>query len=370
MLSEVEKQSLVPLTNAVTFQRGFDLPTQNRRPGPYPVITSSKDSNSYHAEAKVPGPGVVIGRSGAIGGGQYIESDFWPLNTTLWVKDFKGNNKKYIYYLLKSIDFSVFNAGSGVPTLNRNHLSALKVYLPDIHTQDKITDILGKLDEKIQLNGRINDTLDKICQSIFKADIINHPNFERWQKNKIGDCCQVLLGGTPSRAKPEYWNNGTVGWINSGKVNEFRIINPSELITNDALKNSATKILSPGTTVIAITGATLGQVSRLEGAFATNQSVIGIIGNGKISNEFVYFWITFNIHKIIGSRTGGAQQHINRGNVTDFEIIIPSDEVLLSFQQRVKPLMDKIAAKCFEIQTLESLRDTLLPRLTSGKLQV
>ncbi len=91
-----------------------------------PVIAST-GIGGYHNETKVNAPGVVIGRSGSIGGGQYITVDFWPLNTTLWVKDFKGHHPRYVYYLLKSIDFSQFNVGSGVPTLNRNHLSGVLV---------------------------------------------------------------------------------------------------------------------------------------------------------------------------------------------------------------------------------------------------
>ncbi len=116
----------IPLQNVLVLQRGFDLPSQDRTTGIFPVVAST-GVIGQHNVSQVRGPGVVIGRSGSIGGGQYIEKDFWPLNTTLWVKDAKGNDMKYIYYLLKSIDFSIFNNGTGVPTLNRNHLNAIQV---------------------------------------------------------------------------------------------------------------------------------------------------------------------------------------------------------------------------------------------------
>lgn len=117
------------LGDILTLQRGFDLPVGERREGSYPVIASTGQIG-VHSEYAVKGPGVVIGRSGSIGGGQWVGSDFWPLNTTLWVKDFRGNNPAYCYYLLRSIDFSRFNAGSSVPTLNRNHVSGLKIVIP------------------------------------------------------------------------------------------------------------------------------------------------------------------------------------------------------------------------------------------------
>lgn len=117
----------VTLGDVLTLQRGFDLPVQDRKGGVFPVIASTGEVGR-HQEAKVKAPGVVIGRSGSIGGGQYLENDFWPLNTTLWIKEFKGNNERYCYYLLKTIDFQQYNSGSGVPTLNRNHVHPLGCY--------------------------------------------------------------------------------------------------------------------------------------------------------------------------------------------------------------------------------------------------
>ena len=183
----------VSLSDAITLQRGFDLPTSQRKPGRYPVVTSTGMATT-HDEFKVEGPGVVIGRSGSIGGGQYITGDFWPLNTTLWVKDFKANNEKFIYYLLKSLDFSSFNAGAAVPTLNRNHLSALKVTIPDRITQDKIANILGTLDEKIELNRQMNETLEQMGQALFRHYFIDNPEAENWEEGSLDQIASFLNG--------------------------------------------------------------------------------------------------------------------------------------------------------------------------------
>ena len=158
----------VSLGEVLTLQRGFDLSRNKRVEGPFPVIASTGKVGS-HAEAKVRGPGVVIGRSGSLGGGQYIDDDFWPLNTTLWVKDFKGNDRRFCYYLLKSLDLAHYNAGSGVPTLNRNHIYPLPVFLPSLPEQRAIAHILGTLDDKIELNRRMNETLEEMARALFKC---------------------------------------------------------------------------------------------------------------------------------------------------------------------------------------------------------
>ena len=159
--------SEVTLGDVLTLQRGFDLPEAKRTPGPYPVIASTGPVGTHHSAA-VQGPGVVIGRSGSLGGGQFLKSDFWPLNTTLWVKDFHGNDRHFCYYLLKSLDLAHFNAGSGVPTLNRNHIHPLPVRIAPLPEQRTIAHILGTLDDKIELNRRMNETLEAMARALFK----------------------------------------------------------------------------------------------------------------------------------------------------------------------------------------------------------
>jgi len=157
----------IPLSDFITLQRGFDLPTARRKEGNVPVIASTGIAG-YHNEAKVKGPGVVIGRSGSIGGGQYAANDFWPLNTTLWVKDFKGNNPRFTYYLLKGIDFTRFNAGAGVPTLNRNHIDNLCVsnFIPA--EQARIASILSAYDDLIENNLQRIKILEEMAQTIYR----------------------------------------------------------------------------------------------------------------------------------------------------------------------------------------------------------
>lgn len=147
----------------------------------------------------------------------------------------------------------------------------------DLDVQKKCSTILNAIEEKININKRINKNLDELCHLIFKYFFIDFIPFQNneftdteigeipkgWNITTVGDILDCKLGGTPSRSNEDYWG-GDIAWINSGKVNEFRILDASEYITELGLKKSATKLLPAKTTVIAITGATLGQISLLE----------------------------------------------------------------------------------------------------------
>ena len=140
-------------------QRGFDLPAEKIIPGVYPVMMSN-GIGAYHNEYKVKGPGVVTGRSGTIGNLQYVESAFWPHNTTLWVTNFYGNHPKFIYYLYEKIDLKRYKAGSGVPTLNRNDVHDTMVFFPASRKeQELISAVLTYLDDLITLHQRKYDKL-------------------------------------------------------------------------------------------------------------------------------------------------------------------------------------------------------------------
>ena len=220
----------------------------------------------------------------------------------------------------------------------------------------------------------INENLEQQAQTIFRSWFIDFTPFggdapSDWVSTTLGSVCSCELGGTPSRAKPEYWN-GYIPWINSGEVNKFRITKPSETITELGLSKSATKLLPAKTTVIAITGATLGQVSLLEIESCANQSVVGVVPNPTLPYEFIYPFITANIQELISHQTGGAQQHINKQNVESLPIVVPSEEILKEYVGLVGSIYASIANNCFENEHLADIRDSLLPRLMSGELDV
>lgn len=157
------------LGEVLELKRGYDLPKSKRVLGRVPVISSSGESDR-HVEAKVAGPGVVTGRYGTIGEVYFTEEPYWPLNTTLYVRDFKGNDEKFVYYFLKTIDYLQFSDKAAVPGVNRNHLHTAAVRVPkSIAEQKAIAHILGTLDDKIELNRQMNATLEAMAQALFKS---------------------------------------------------------------------------------------------------------------------------------------------------------------------------------------------------------
>ncbi|MGO2891660.1 MAG: restriction endonuclease subunit S [Enterococcus devriesei] len=141
------------LKEIAPLQRGFDLPKSKIKKGPYPVIFSN-GIGEWNDEYKVKGPGVVTGRSGSIGNVSFIEKNYWPHNTSLWVTDFHDNFPQFIFYLYQKVDLSKFGTGSGVPTLNRNDVHAQKVYIPSPKEQVKLAKFFKQLDETITLHQR------------------------------------------------------------------------------------------------------------------------------------------------------------------------------------------------------------------------
>ena len=157
------------LGDFIELKRGYDLPKKQRSKGSIPLI-SSAGVTDFHSEAKVTGPGVVTGRYGTIGEVFYVDSNFWPLNTTLYVKDFKGNDPLFTYYFLKTIDYHQYSDKAAVPGVNRNHLHMANIKVPEsVLEQQRIASILAGFDEKIQLNRQTNQILEQIAQAIFKS---------------------------------------------------------------------------------------------------------------------------------------------------------------------------------------------------------
>lgn len=135
-----------PISQVAPLQRGFDLPARNIEPGPYPIVYSNGIDGS-HKIAMIKGPGVVTGRSGTLGKVHYVELDYWPHNTSLWVTRFNNNDPKFIYYLYESLHFERFSSGSGVPTLNRNDAHSHRIALPvDSGEQRAIATALSDVD--------------------------------------------------------------------------------------------------------------------------------------------------------------------------------------------------------------------------------
>ena len=156
------------LGEVIELKRGYDLPQKERIRGAFPLVSSSGVTD-HHGSAMAKGPGVVTGRYGTLGKVFFVREDFWPLNTTLYVRDFKGNDPRFISYFLSTLDFLSYSDKAAVPGLNRNHLHQARVRVPaDVTEQRAIAHILGGLDDKIELNRRRNQTLEAMARALFQ----------------------------------------------------------------------------------------------------------------------------------------------------------------------------------------------------------
>ncbi len=265
-------------------------------------------------------------------------------------------------------------------------LRSFKIELPPLPTQRKITSVLSAYDDLIENNTRRIEILEEMAQRIYREWFV-HFRFPRnekvrmvdselwlipegWKVVKIGERFTTVLGGTPSRKKPEFWEQGTIPWINSGKVNDLRVVNESHLITQVGLDRSSAKLMPKRTTVLAITGATLGQVSLLEIEACANQSVVGIYDEQHIFSEYLYLTFQEIIDAVIQHASGGAQQHINKEIVNDVKVVLPAERIIEAFNSSIRPMFDSITNLLLKNANLRTTRDLLLPKLISGEVDV
>jgi type I restriction enzyme S subunit len=395
----------VTLGDVLTLQRGIDLPVQERKSGSIPVVAST-GVVGFHCDAPVKGPGVVIGRSGSIGGGQYIESDFWPLNTTLWVKDFKGNSPRFCYYLLKSMDFSGMNAGSGVPTLNRNHLHPLPVLKPSIEEQNSIAETLGALDDRIALLRETNKTLEAIAQAIFKSWFIDFDPVRAKMEGrapsgldeetaalfpdglveselglvpkgwKVGDLNDIGHFQNGYAFKSKDWTDQGFQVVKIGNVKPTFIDFHGCSYVSEATVNGLERYkLATGDLLVGMTGyvGEVGLVAKTSVPSYLNQRVGKISAkNGFKGLGFLFCVATMREFKTYAESQshGSAQANVSGTDLMKFKTVIPSADVLSGFNSIVNCIIEKLLMNQEMVETLGSVRDELLPRLISGRLRV
>jgi type I restriction enzyme S subunit len=338
---------------------------------------------------------LIISARGTVGALAQLGKDMAFNQSCYGLNAKNGFDNNFLYYRLKHDIESIKRKshGSVFDTITRDTFKRMFANFPPLPEQQKIASTLKSLDDKIELLHETNETLEQIAQALFKHWFIDFefPDEngnpyrssggamkpspmgmipEDWEVKKVGEELKTILGGTPDRKNEIYWNNGEIPWINSGKVNEFRVVEPSEFITKDGYKNSATKLLPKRTTILAITGATLGQVSIVEIECCANQSVIGILESENICSEYIYLWIQNTINNIVAYQTGGAHQHINKKTIDESPLLLPDNETIRRFQNICKPIFNKIGSSCLTATNIKELRDLLLPRLMSGKIRV
>lgn len=342
--------------------RGYDLTKSEIKEGPYPVVCSTSIMG-YHNEYKVKAPGVVIGRSGTLGEVQFIDTDYWPHNTSLYVSDFKGNSPKFIKYFLQLFGTGNVGGGSAVPTLNRNHLQALTVRVPPLPTQQKIAAILSSLDDKIELNNKINTNLERQAQDLFKNWFVDFEPFdgkmpEGW---KVGTVSEIITLHDSKRIPLS-------SQLREKMKKKYPYYGATSLMdyVDNYLFDGIFLLLGEDGTVVDSEGFPILQY--VEGKFWVNNHAHILTGKNGFSVEMLY--LLFSLTNVKDKVTGAVQQKISQGNLNSITTIIPPEEVCKKFDLLIQPLFAQIRNLKQENDRLSELRDTLLPKLMNGEILI
>ena len=366
-----------PLGEVCTLQRGFDLPKKCRNSGAVPLIGASGKLDQ-HDVPKALGPGVVTGRSGSIGQVFYIENDFWPLNTTLYVKNFHGNYPKFIYYLLSSFNLARFSSGAGVPTLNRNSVHQELVWIAnEVEEQKRIVAILDEafagIETAVANTEKNLANMQELLDSYLDAVFVKH--LDVWPVRKLDSVCEKITVGHVGSMAKRYKPSG-IPLLRSQNIRPFGVDLKNVVYIDEEfhaeLKKSA---LLPGDLGIVRTGYPGTAAVVPDSLPVSNCSDLVIVRPGEQANaEFLalFFNSPFGKRTVVGALVGAAQKHFNVTSAKAALIPIPTYEE----QTRVVAESNAVRAECANLErtsrqklaSLRELKQSLLQKAFSGEL--
>jgi type I restriction enzyme, S subunit len=379
-LSQKSSFSEIKLGDAITFQRGFDITKSEQTEGDFPIVSSSGIS-SFHNQWKLKGPGVVIGRKGSLGTVHYLRANYWPHDTTLWVKDFKGNDSRLVYYFLQTLHLQSFDTGSSNPTLNRNHIHKIKVMFPKKQVQKKISAILSAYDDLIDNNRRRIALLEKMAEEIYREWFVRlrfpghkQTKFEKgvpagWREMASNQVFDVLSGGTPKTDMPAYWDREIPFFTPKDATENYYVLKTEKNITEKGL-NSCNSKLYPKDTIFITARGTVGKLALANRAMAMNQSCYALAMKTKGRVFYHFLTIRNAITYVKGVSKSGVFDNIIVDTFKTVPILMPKNELVEQFNDTVTPLFLRTSTLLEVNELLVDKRNKILPRLISGKLSV
>ena len=371
------------LQDLVFLQRGFDITKAQQQTGDIPVYSSS-GLNSWHNEARASGPGIIISRKGTLGSVYYSGADYWPHDTTLWSKSLRGNNARFVYYALKCLDLERFNVGGANPTLNRNHIHDLPIFIPELSVQDNIASILSTYDDLIENNRRRIALLEQVARLLYREWFVRFrfPGHEHvkitdglpegWDLSTFDGVCSAVGGGTPKISKPEYWSDGEIPWYTPTDITRnacLALLNSTTKITEAGLRGSSAKMLPAGT-VLMTSRASVGFFGIVDTPSCTNQGFISIIPNDRCARMYLLHNLMHRVEEIRSLAGGATYKEISKGKFRSLRVVIPGHRLLREFEAQTSILHAQVRSLHIMNQKLARARDLLLPRLMNGEIAV
>lgn len=366
------------LGDVVNLKRGYDLPHNARSPGPFPVVSSSGITD-HHSEAKVKGPGVVTGRYGSLGQVFFVESDYWPLNTSLYVQDFKGNDPRFVSYFLGTLNFGSQNAAGAVPCVNRNHLHAIEVRVPPPPIQQRIAGILSAYDELIENSQRRIKILEAMARALYREWFVHF----RFPGHESHPRVPSPLGEIPNgwEVKPfstiaKYVNGYAFTPADWGE-NEKPIIKIREFkagVTTETPRNSGDSIPDKFNVrdgdILFSWSADLDAYLWMGGEGLLNQHLFNVIPFDGLARAFCFYALKEAMPRFRALSLGATMHHIKRSALDQVSAVVPTATIRQRFENVVEPMHGQLIALTKQVQNLRRTRDLLLPRLLSGQIDV
>lgn len=349
--------------DVLTLQRGIDITRTEQRPGSVPVVSSGGIS-SYHDTATVTGPGVVIGRKGTLGTTFYLDCDYWPHDTTLWVKDFKGSMPRFVYYFFANLDVRGLDVGSANPTLNRNHVHPIEVCWPDRPEQEGIAAVLGALDDKIASNDRIALTTDRLASFVLEQILAEDDQRSIVLLSEITRVNQRTVQPVPG---------GYLRYIDISSVSPGSVDWPLRTLWGEA-PSRARRGVSPGDTIWSTVrpgrrSCALILADDPELVVSTGFAVLTPL---KVGPAFLYEITKRDefVQYLESVAEGSAYPAVRADRFEQAAVPLLSSARLREFEAFAMPLRGRANAAQAESRVLAELRDALLPRLMSGEIRV
>ncbi len=278
----------------------------------------------------------------------------------------ENNCPLFFYYLLKNNIKYIINMSSGstFPEISGSQVKNLEFNIPDLTTQEKIARVLSSLDDKIELNNKINQNLEQ------QADLLFNDLFlEDKDCIKLSEVISTTSGGTPSRKNLNFYTNGSFCWVKSKELNGTFITKTEEKINQLAIEKSSAKLLPPYSVLLAMYGATVGEYAIISKEMTCNQAICAIIPNEKYPYTYIYEYIKLSKEKIKTLAIGSAQQNISQVLIKDLPVHKNINKIK-EYHFKTRNLFELIKNNQIENEKLKQLRDTLLPKLMSGEIDV
>lgn len=299
-----------------------------------------------------------------------------PITTNQGFKSLVPNaelaNNKFLYFWIKNNKQYIDSLGSGTTfaEVSGSVVKSLEIELPPLAEQKAIASVLSALDNKIDLLHRQNKTLESMAEMLFRQWFVEEAQ-DDWEEVNVLNIFSLVGGGTPKTSIDEYWN-GNIPWISGGDISQSHkgfISKTEKSITELGLKNSSTKLLPKLSTIISARG-TVGKYALLEQEMCFSQSNYGIIPKGHNCYYFVYLLIGFIVDELLAAAYGSVFDTITTRTFESVDLKLPEMTVIANFEKTVIEFFKKKESNTKQIQTLENLRDTLLPKLMSGEVRV